>query len=155
MTQELRNSYAIVQLCSTVAQLLRNSCASKPWKTRGSAWQPIPYGNYCVAFRELLRNYCVSSRDPFYSDPNTPPINNPLGSWLTQQPSLSTQLDDAQNRRKRTSTHEWAHECSHEWVHEWPHESAHESPHEPTRADFPVFIWKTKSTVKLYGWLAF
>ena len=71
-----RNSCAIVQLCSTIAQLLRNSCASKPLKTRGSAWQPASFGNYCVAFYELLlRNYCVSSRDPFYSDPNTPPIN--------------------------------------------------------------------------------
>ena len=27
-------------------------------------------------------------------------------------------MDDAQNRRKRTSTHEWAHE----WPYEWPHE---------------------------------
>ena len=45
-------------------------------------------------------------------------------------------LDDAQNRRKRTSTHEWAHEWPHEWVHEWPHESAHESTHEGW---FPCF----------------
>ena len=29
-------------------------------------------GNYCVAFCELLR----LSRDPFYSDPNTPPTNS-------------------------------------------------------------------------------
>ena len=59
-----RNSCAIVtqwcQWCPTIAQLLRNSCASKPWKTRGSAWQPALYGNYCVAFRELLRNCCAT-----------------------------------------------------------------------------------------------
>ena len=42
------------------------------------------------------------------------------------------QLDDTQNRRKRTSTHEWAHE----WVHEWPHESTHESTHDGW---FPCF----------------
>ena len=48
----LRNSSII----SAIAQLLRNSCASKPWKTRESAWQPaFFYGNYCVAFCELLR----------------------------------------------------------------------------------------------------
>ena len=46
------------------------------------------------------------------------------------------QMDDAQNRRERTSTHERAHE----WVHEWPHESAHESPHESTHEGwFPCF----------------
>ena len=66
-----RNSCAIVQLCSTTAQLLRSSCASETWKTRESAWQPALYGNYCVAFC----SYCVSSRGPFYSDPKTPPIN--------------------------------------------------------------------------------
>ena len=43
--------------CATIAQLLLRL-----------------NGNYCVAFRELLRNYCVSSRDPFYSEPNTPLI---------------------------------------------------------------------------------
>ena len=49
-------------------------------------------------------------------------------------------MDDAQNRRKRTSTHEWAHQWPHEWVHEWPHEWPHESStRAPTRADFPVF----------------
>ena len=40
------------------AQLLRNSCA-------------ILEHNWTIA--KLLRNYCVTSRDPFYSDPNTPP----------------------------------------------------------------------------------
>ena len=50
----LRNSYAIFRWCSTIAQLLRNSCASKPWITRGIACQPALYGNYCVAFCELL-----------------------------------------------------------------------------------------------------
>ena len=37
-------------------------------------------------------------------------------------------MDDAQNRRKRTSTHEWPHE--------WPHESSHESTREGW---FPCF----------------
>ena len=27
-------------------------------KNKESAWQPALYGNYCVVFRELLRNYC-------------------------------------------------------------------------------------------------
>ena len=41
----------MVQLCSTLAQLVR----LETLKNRGSAWQPALYGNYCVAFCELLR----------------------------------------------------------------------------------------------------
>ena len=49
-------------------------------------------------------------------------------------------LGDAQNRRKRTSTHDWVHEYHHEWAHEWTHECAHESAHDSTHeVDFPVF----------------
>ena len=62
------------QSCSAIVQPLRKSCASehpeKQKRERESAWQSAVYGNYCVAFCELVR----SSRDPFYSDPNTPPI---------------------------------------------------------------------------------
>ena len=58
-----RNSCAIVQWCATIAQILRNSCASKPWKTSGSAWKTssvwetiaLPFVSYCVSFCELLR----------------------------------------------------------------------------------------------------
>ena len=49
------------------------------------------------------------------------------------------QMDDAQNRRKRTSTHEWAHEWPHECIHEWPHESAHEPPREHPRGLISLF----------------
>ena len=45
-------------------------------------------------------------------------------------------MDDAQSRRKRNLTCEWAHEWPHQWVHEWPHESAHASTHEGW---FPCF----------------
>ena len=41
---------------------------------------------------------------------------------------ISCQIGDAQSRRKRNLTHEWAHE----WLYEWPQEPAHESPHEST-----------------------
>ena len=55
--------------CATIAQELR----LETLKNKGKCLATL-HGNYCVAFRELLRNYCISSRDPFYSDPNTPPI---------------------------------------------------------------------------------
>ena len=59
-------------------QLLRNYCASKPWKTRGNPRQPAlcietiasPFVKYCVAFCKLLHLFLW----PIYSDPNTPPI---------------------------------------------------------------------------------
>ena len=52
---------------------MRNSCASKLWKTSGSAWQPALLW---WLSRRLLWTICVSSPDPFYSDPNTPAIVN-------------------------------------------------------------------------------
>ena len=70
----MRNSYAIVQLRSTIAQLLRNSCAPNPekqWEVPGNqlVWGTIalPFVNYCVTIAQLLRLF----PRPFYSDPNT------------------------------------------------------------------------------------
>ena len=60
--------------------LLETIIVSKPWKTRGSAWQPAPFGNYCVAFCEPLHNYRVSSRDPFYSEGNITRVSRNLAS---------------------------------------------------------------------------
>ena len=37
-------------------QLLRNSCASKPWKSRESAWQPAFNRNCCITCCEALCN---------------------------------------------------------------------------------------------------
>ena len=71
-----RNSYAIVQLCSNIARLLRHSFESKLrklWKTRGSAWQPALYGNYCVAFCELL-GWLLWTIASLLCDPFYPPI---------------------------------------------------------------------------------
>ena len=42
--------------CTVESEIITQLCA----KTRGSAWQPAVYGNYCVAFREnfpLTQNY--------------------------------------------------------------------------------------------------
>ena len=54
-----RNSCVIVSIApqyslTTIAQLLQNSCASKPWKLEKVLGNQL-YGNYCVAFCELLR----------------------------------------------------------------------------------------------------
>ena len=61
--------------CATIAQQLH----LETLKTKGSAWQPALYEIYCVAFLWTIAspfvNYCISSRDPFHSDPNTPPIS--------------------------------------------------------------------------------
>ena len=64
-----------------IAQLLRNSCALKPWKTREVLGNQLFMGTIalpsvsdCVAFCELFKKsyYCVSSSDPFFGGgPNT------------------------------------------------------------------------------------
>ena len=55
-----------------IAQLLRNSCTSKPWKTRGSAWQPAllwqPLRYLLRAIASPSVNHCICFLDPFYSD---------------------------------------------------------------------------------------
>ena len=76
---DFRVSFAgkIVRSTKTPPQISPSNFTTRFWvvagpKTRVSVWQPAPYGNYWVAFWELLRNYCVSSRNPFCSDTNTP-----------------------------------------------------------------------------------
>ena len=66
-----RNSFAIVQLCSTIAQ--RNSCASTPWKTRGTAWQPALYGNLCVCVCVCAPRYVAET---FAVCPIIPSLSN-------------------------------------------------------------------------------
>ena len=53
----------MLNYCATIAQLLRNSCASKNPEKQGELLAnqlfmgtiALPFVNYCVAFYELLR----------------------------------------------------------------------------------------------------
>ena len=102
VAQQLSNSYAIVQACSTIApRTLKNkgNCL-----TTSSLWELLRCLLWTIS--SPFVNYCVSSRDPFYSDPNTPPINAfgktslvPCANSFCHSPMLSKRLECSENNR--------------------------------------------------------